>query len=418
MSESPHPLSSAPRTAWPMIALIAVVALVWISVLAKPFLEKALGLGSNGPFFDLRLLVVANEAASHGMNPYVPNLLDTYQRPFLYSSWWLWPGLGLTRASTVPLGIALVAATLFACLAVWRVRSGREAVVAGLVLVSPAWLLAVFRANNDLVIFLLLVVATWALSRTHRAGRVAAAVLIGVMTILKYYPAAVVVGLLRAARRREVLVLLVISAAVIALGWPSLGPAFEAIARYGFQVTASVGLQAFGIKVLGQSLAPYLPGAVAWIVGLVALLSGYQLAKSTWPAELTRETEDRLTTAALGGAMLLGCWVIGTSFSYKLVFVWPLLPWLVRDAPATLGRGRAAQLLGILIFTCWADGLAATFINTLGPGWSRDARMQALNFSHAFSVLTQLTYWLIMGAALRLVVDWSRRQRARLETSP
>ncbi len=299
-----------------------------------------------------------------------------------------------------------------------RVRTGREALVAGAVLLSPAWLLAVYRANNDLLILVLLIGAAWALQHAHRAWRVGAAVVVGAMTILKYYPAAAVVGLLRAPRRREVLMLLFVMAAVIALGWPSLGPAFDAIARYGFQVTASVGLQAFGIKVLGQSMAPYVASVVAWFVGLVALGSGYQLAKGALQAEPSPAAESRLALAVLGGATLLGSWLIGTSYSYKLVFLWLLLPWLLRDAPDALGRGRVAQLIGILIFACWADGLAQTFINTFGPGWSRDARMQALNFSHGFSVLTQLTYWVIMGACLRLVLDWSRRQWARLATAP
>lgn len=414
MSESPRPPEFS-RRAWRFeIGLIAAVGLGWAAVLATPLLANALGLGSTGPFFDLQGILAANEAAGRGLDPFGLNPLDAYHRPFLYSTWWLWPALGVTRTATVPLGVGLVALTLVAALGTWRVRSGREALVAGVVLLSPAWLLAVFRANNDLVIFGLLIFAGWALRRVQRGWRVGAAALTGAMTILKYYPAAIFIGLLRAPRRREVLVLLAVAAGVVALGWPSLGPAIGAIARYGFQVTASVGLLSFGVKALGAAMAPHVGPGVAGLVGLIALFSGFQLAKGTLAADTSPEGEDRLMAAALGGAMLLGSWLIGTSFIYKLVFLWPLLPWLLRDAPTALDRGRAVQLLAIVIFACWADALAATFINTFGPGWSRDARLLALNFSHGFSVVTQLAYWVIMGACLRLVLDWSRRQLARL----
>jgi len=122
--------------------------------------------------------------------------------------------------------------------------------------------------------------------------------------------------------------------------------------------------------------------------------------------------------AALGGVMLIGSWLIGTSFNYKLIFLWPVLPWLLRDAPAALGRPRAGQLLMFVFWVCWVDGVATACINAFGPGWSRDARLQALTVTHGVAVLTQLAYWVIMGACLRLALDWSRRQWARLATAP
>jgi len=409
---------SRSQSRWFQIFLIGGVVLVWAVVMAKPFLENGLGLGATGPFFDLQGILAANEAAARQMDPYAPNPLDAYDRPFLYSSWWLHPGWGLTRSATTALGVAVVGMTLAAALITWRVRTGREALVAALVLLSPAWLLAVYRTNNDLVIFVLLILTSWALRHAHRGWRMAAAVIAGAMAVLKYYPVAAFIGCLRAPRRREVLMLLIFASAVVVLGWPSLERALDAIARYGFQVTAAIGLQAFGMKVLVASMEPNVAPALAWLIGWVAIFSGYQLAKGTLRAEISREEDDRFLSAALGCAVLLGCWLAGTSFSYKLVFLWPLLPWLLRDAPVRLGRGRASQLLGLVIFGCWAGGLTVALINAFLPGWSRDARMHAINFAHGFTVLTQLACWVIMGACLRLVLDWSRRQLSRLAAVP
>jgi hypothetical protein len=416
-------MSAAPdapaRPPWrPAVVLGVVVALAWSAALLTPCLAKALGLGPTGPFLDLRGMLAANEAVSQGLDPFVPNPLDPYQRPFLYSTWWLWPGHpGLTRADTGWLGAVVVAATGLAAMLMWRPRAWREALVGGLILLSPAWLLAVYRANNDLVIFVLLALTGWALQCSRAAGRGAGAILVGAMAILKYYPVAAVIGILGAARRREMLVLLALVAAIVAVGWPSLVPAVGAISRYGFVVTASVGLQAFGVKVLGGALFPHVPAFVAWLVGLAAAAAGYQLARQVGAARTT-EAERRFMAAAISSAVLVGGFVLGTSYSYKLVFLWGLLPWLVRDAPATLGRGRALGLLALVLVACWADGLMATAVNTLGPGWSLSSRTHALAFSHGFAVVTQLACWVIMGAGVRLALDWSRQQVSRLATVP
>ena len=408
-----------PRRPWlPAVVVGLVVALAWSATLLTPYLANALGLGPTGPFLDLRGMLAANEAASRGLNPFVPNPLDPYQRPFLYSTWWLWPGHpGLNRADTGWLGCIVVAATWGAAVLMWRVRTWREALISGLVLLSPAWLLAVYRANNDLMIFVLLALAVNALQRSRVAGRTAAAMLVGAMAILKYYPVAAVIGVLAAARRREMLALFALVAAIIVLGWPSLAPAVAAISRYGLIVTASVGLQAFGAQVLGNALAPHAPAIVAWLAGLAAGAAGYHLARPTGAAR-SADAERRFLAAAVFGAVLVGCFVIGTSYSYKLVFLWGLLPWLGRDAPAALGRRRALGLLALGLGACWADGLMVTVVNTFGPGLSLAGRANALAFTGVFTVVSQLGYWVIIGACVRLSLDWSRQQVSRLAVTP
>lgn len=421
---TPPPLvngTAGSRGRWPWLpgAVVAVlVALTWQIALVTPHLATALGLGPSGAFLDLRGIMAANEAAGRGMDPYSLNPLDPYQRPFLYSTWWLWPGHpGLTRADTGWLGYALVAATLAAALLIWRVRNGREALISVFILVSPAWLLAIYRANNDLVIFVLLALAMWALQRASAAWRTTGAALAGAMVILKYYPAAAIVGLLRAPRRRELLALFALVAGIIAVGWPSLVPAFEAISRYGFVVTAAVGLQAFGIKVLGLSVVPWLPSLAGWLAGLACLVAGYQLTGGSGTARASG-SEDRLMAAAVAGAVLLGCFVIGTSYNYKLVFLWALLPWVLRDAPEILGRKKALGLLALLLAACWTGGVAMAAMNTLGPHLSRAGRAHALTFFHGVTIVIQLGYWVLMGACLRLALDWSRRQLSRLAATP
>jgi hypothetical protein len=123
-------------------------------------------------------------------------------------------------------------------------------------------------------------------------------------------------------------------------------------------------------------------------------------------------------TAAVGGAVLIGCFAIGTSYNYKLVFIWFLLPWLMRDAPGVLGSRKTWTIIALLLFACWAGSAMAAVMNTLGPGWSRAARERSLIFAHGFTVVVHLVGWAIIGVSLRLSLTWIRRQSARLALSP
>ncbi len=401
----------------PGLWVYLVIGLTWLLVLSSPRMTNVIGLGVWGPFFDLQGILAANEAKMHGMDPFAPNPLDAYERPFYYSTWWLWVATkaNLTRADTVWAGIALNAATLVSAALVWPLRNRREALVAGLVLLSPAGMLAVYRANNDLVIFILLALAILALQRASAFWRAWGAIVAGGMVILKYYPATTLIAILRAPRRRELIVLLALAAGTIAAGWPSLGPALSVIARYGSPYTA--GLRTFGATVLPNLFAPGFT-ILGWMLGLAAGFTGCCLVRNSTASEKGGPpSANRLMAAALGGAMMIGCFFIGTSFTYKLIFFWFILPWLVRDAPAVLGKKPALAMLALFLFVCWADGLALSLFKIFDARWTESDRVSIMTGLPVFLGLTQIACWILAGACFGLAVAWSRAQLVRLRAA-
>ncbi|MFM9080653.1 MAG: glycosyltransferase 87 family protein, partial [Opitutaceae bacterium] len=155
-----------------------------------PRVLPLLGLNTDGRWFiDSAAILAASDAVRTGTDPWLPNPLDAYGRPHCYSGWWL--GLaatGLTREDNFLLGSLWGAAVLGSAFLLLRPASVTRAAVVAAALLSPPVLLAVNRANNDLVVFAVLVAGLgWLKQDTApRSGAFAGAVAIA--TGLKFYP--------------------------------------------------------------------------------------------------------------------------------------------------------------------------------------------------------------------------------------
>ncbi|MBL9187755.1 MAG: hypothetical protein JNK23_09775 [Opitutaceae bacterium] len=391
-------------------AMWLVVVAAWSLVIFQPAVGRALGFGREGAFFDLRGSLAAGEASVAGRDPYAINPLDPYGRPHFYSSWWLVTGkIGLTQADLPWIGPVLLGIFLAAVAWAWRPRGLREIGVGLAVLLSPAWLLAVYRANNDLVVFIGIAVVIFCLQRTTPAARLGGAALVGALAVLKYFPAGALIGILHARHRRELLLLLAGAAAVVLLGWASVEPALAAVAQYAPRPT---GLTTFGAPVLGTTL-PDLPGVLVGLLAAGAGGLGFYWGPRLCRASTAQHDERGELPAVVAAAVILLSFAIGSSYNYKLIFLWWLIPWLLRVS-AAIDPGHRRRLLILLVVACWADGLVMGFSNLFAPGWSRDQRALALTFMQGTTIVTQLGYWVIAGACARVLQGWTVRELKRL----
>lgn len=407
--EPPRPAAARCR-GWGGVGLLAVVAVVWTAVLVSPIPDRVLGWGGEGRFFDLRGTLAAAELAHRGGNPYAFNPLDPAGRPHLYSSWWLALGRGLDRTDTNAAGLGLTLVLLGVALACWWPRTRREALIEAAVLVSPAWLLAVYRGNIDLAIFALLAVTIACFARAGPRAHVAAAALAGVVGILKYFPAAAVVGCLGARRRREGLMLAAVFVLVLLAGYPSLVPALAVLGRYAPQ---AFGLHTFGATMLAGALPVTVPGIAAVVLAVAMAALGWWTGGSRGAWTDDDAAAGSMLAAAVSAAVVVACFGIGSSFTYKVIFLWWFVRWLARDAAARLGPRRAFALLGLLVALCWADGITAALVNGLAAGLPLSGRRAVLVAVHAETVLVQLGWWCLIGACTRVLVDWSRGRLQR-----
>ena len=331
----------------------------WMALALRPEIAGWLGFQYGDKWFlDTHALLSALDAHRAGLDPGRPNPFDVLGRPHSYSDWWYALGwLGLDRTHNTGLGLTFVGLLVVAGWAVARPSTWWQGAGLALLLGSPAVLLAVHRANNDLVILALLALAGWVWPGEQRWRVPVAWVCLALATGLKFYPVAAgaLFLLLRPAPRlRRVGV-----PAVLGLGL-ILASVAEALPRGQFAI--GVSIHSLGLPILLGDLGLGGPGfRVA--ASLALLAGGFWLAKAgvvTWSEP---EPEDGRGRAwfVLGAAVLLACFLGGVSHAYRWVFLLLLLPGWWRESQ----RGsRVARLaLGLALVIVWADGLLALLAN-------------------------------------------------------
>lgn len=375
------------------------VLLTWLACFRFPWFWIASGIGeAQRPFIDLYGLLAACDAARAGVDPFRPNAFDLYHRPHVYTDAWLELGrLGLTRADTLWLGALLVVATLVIAVLLAGARHRRQGVLLGLVLVSPAFLLAVNRANNDLVVFGLMSVGLLGLRRESLAARLGGVLLFAVAAALKYYPLAAAVVLLDFRSRRDLALALGLYAVVVALQLPGLLPGLASAARH---LPQPDGLYALGAPVFLRNLG--VAGLSLWLlpaillVGWAGTLAWRRLRSEGAPMSAAQPAAEREFLA--GAVMIIGLFFLSSSYVYKLVFAVWLLPWLwgADDHPADARWRR--WTLGLLLAVVWFEGTMALVLNLVVAPRSEPV---ALTLLSGVLLLSQVLTWAWMACLLR-----------------
>jgi len=360
-------------------------------------------------FGDLYLFPAAAHGFAVGGNPYLSNPSDPWRRLYNYPRIWL-SFMRFSFRSVPWVGLTLDAAWLAALAIVWGRLSVGEGAVAGLLAISPAALLALERANSDLIIFLLIVLALLCL---RQRWNVPAWLIYLACGVLKIFPIAAALTFLRGGWRRAVWW---IGAELTALGlWallrkdeirlvlrntPDGGPGIS----YGATVLTTIANQNFGARTGNYDhfdsyrwIASFVAGALVLMLGW----AGWRRSSGGWPlsspeksrAESTPDADPKLDAFRAGGAIYLLTFVAGSNFDYRRIFLLLCLPWLWPRAAGSPFRILKLITLGCVIFGLWA--------NTDWTDWLIVPRELA-----DWTLLAVLTW--LLGATLPI----ARRQRS------
>lgn len=368
------------------------------------------GMGEpNRPFLDLYGLLAANDAVNLGMDPYRPSLLDPYHRPHVYSEWWLvsasW---GLGRKDVIWLGFVFAGSLLLTAVTMARPRNWSESLQLLLLLLSPAFILAAHRGNNDLVILVIVSAGLVCFRRAEMLWQVLGVLLCALSAVLKYYPLTTVVLLLGLRDRRSLLWGLALYLLVLVLAVPGLLPGFRSAAN---NMPVPIWLYAFGAPVLMRDFQ--LTNALIWLLPGVAIVVWALVTAWRQPLPETPAPQDAAEREFVcGAAMLVGLFFLGASFVYKLIFALWLLPWLwQREAGREGQRWRQAILL-LLGGVVWLEGAMALALNRWASSQAQDTNQFVLKIGLVF---VQLLTWVLIAALCRwlfvYLVRWLRALR-------
>ncbi|SDS09092.1 hypothetical protein [Opitutus sp. GAS368] len=374
--------------------LLAVICLTgWMACVLWPKILTSLGLAAYGmTYLDSYAILAAVDVVRAGGDPYIVNPLDPLGRWHVYSDWWLalrWLGLG--RADNFLVGSSWIAAFALSCWLAVKPRNLREVGWMAAVLLSPPVLLAFLRANNDLVIFVLIALVGVAAAGAGGLRQLLAVGALVLATGLKYYPALAAPAFLwtRPLRRRPVLVAVAVAAAGLTL--------FEVapqMARAKFRIDS--GVHTMGAPLLGRDLG-WSEQASQGLSVVVLALGALALVRTRCTTGLASRGEPReLMLATLGTILLLACFMAGVNYAYRWIFIFWMALWVWRQAAPGMGtrrETRTAQVACVLLmFALWSDGALCVFFNRIMPLLPS----QFAGFDAPWRLLTQPLHWALM----------------------
>jgi hypothetical protein len=392
------PMSSPtrPDVRWRAVLGIGMLVGLLAFVLWPKALNK-LGVFDYGMWFlDSYAILAASDTRQAGVDPVQPMAFDVQHRAHIYSDWWYGVGkLGLTRDDNFLLGGLWVLAFVLATWIFLRPKSARETAWYLGLFVSPPVLLAVNRANNDLVIFVLLVFTALILAR-QTLLRIAAVIgALAVATGLKYYP---IVGgaVLLVVRPRARLFAALVSAAVV-LG-ATMASVAGALGRANLN-GISVSIYTFGAPVVLRDLG--WEGPRALLAGVI-IMAGLVAGSIFWRGlRVMGESRSAVHQAGfvLGAAVLVGCFLTGVSFAYRCAFLLLVAPWLWEQRAL---RTDARLGLWLALAVMWLDGISCLVMNLFVGPVGKDV-VPTIQLAWRFA--TQPVAWILMVLLIRWLLE-------------
>jgi glycosyl transferase family 87 len=310
------------------------------------------------PFLDIHAVLAAAECQRQGVDVYLSNPCDAIGRPHVYSPLWLavapafvgtkltlWSGLTLDLLTILSLGLLL------------RPRKSSEMLIFGLAALSPTTVYALERANNDLVVFLL-ILCGGALFMVIQPYRLFSYVLFLVAGLLKYYPLVLLVLLARESRRVAVTLVIAIGVTLICFAIYFQGQLGKALVNIPAQ---SYFADSFSAENLPFGIGEMFEGGLSRTITGVAILGMLLVvaaAKTLHTARLLdredldwNRTEMRLLV--IGSLLLTACFLAGQNIIYRGIYFLLVVPGLVdlhRCADQTSKRQFCVPIIAAALF--------------------------------------------------------------------
>lgn len=319
-------------------------------------------------FYDARNVAAAADCWAAGHDPLLENPCDPAGRVMNYPRIWvLLHFVGVTQDRTLVFGAIVVALFLASVLLLVGRLSMPEGVIVAVAVASPAVMLAIERANMDLLIFVLFVGAVFAWSVRDRVAPLLAPTLILAAAIAKLYAIFALPSFALTGRRR----MLWVVAAAFGIMAVYLVLTFDDV-RVVMQAPEGGLLYSYGARILIGDLYHRLsPGEWAYgsllaqLIAAMPVVIGSMAVWSWARRRLTRISAAERTIPAvlafdLGALTYLGTFVTRKSGDYRLVFLLLTLPLLMRWTGAERSARTSAARVGLVavLVGLWVGALS------------------------------------------------------------
>ncbi|BBD69186.1 hypothetical protein NIES4072_34850 [Nostoc commune NIES-4072] len=309
------------------------------------------------PFGDLWVITSGIECHRLGYNIYKENPCNPwpYFAEFNYPRIWLsLTNLGLSSSHTILLGTSIIIIFLVMVLISIKNLNFAEGLIYSLVLCSPAVMLGIERANNDLIIFIILSISLLLINSSQIIWRLTSYLLLLFAAILKIYPIFALSLILRESRRKFFIITTFLTGVFVSY----LIAEFNNFKQV-YLATPQVNYWSYGskillsslfnhikaiIKTLGinkQSIYRVLPDSfsqkIILLLAIVIFVSCliYILYKLNY--QINENININFIDAfRLGASIYIGSFLITNSWAYRLIFLIFTLPqilsWMKKES--------------------------------------------------------------------------------------
>ena len=354
------------------VTIACLLRLLW-GVDARPWLGVPPG---PSLFFDTRNITAALECRRLGYDSLVENPCDPWDRPMFYPRVWLllrW--LGLDQSDTMAVGVLIAALFLISlCLLTGRISAG-EGVVVAVAVCSPAVMLALERANMDVVLFSVLVLAVLLWRWGTELSRTLSPFLVLVAATGKLYPVFGLPAYALLRHRRAAL-----AAAVCGV----LFLAYVAVTLDDVKTVATTATQgqhySYGARILigqayhlvagqdwqGASMAAQAIAAISLLVPVLFLWGWVRHRLGLGIGEASQAPTAELLAFYLGSLLYVGTFAVFKNYDYRLVYLLLTLPqlmrWVSQGRPSDPRRSLAGLGLTVTLLALWIDTLSEQLV--------------------------------------------------------
>jgi hypothetical protein len=358
------------------------------------------------PFLDMHGMLATAECYRRGIDVISDNPCDVLGRTLDYSPFWLaTASLGVGTSMCTWLGLMLDLIFLGSVFFLPQAKSWSAVAVMSAALLSSAVAMALERANLDLAIFVIaLLAAGWSLRGS--VLRSLGYALIMLAALVKYYPGI----MLLLAWRERTRFFLCIAAGVLAVGilfvWVEgsmLVRALHNIDTRQFPTTFSAINLPQGVAQLVAPDAAFLARMLELVLASLAAAYAYAIARR---GELRGALHalprlDR-NLLLIGCVLLLGCFFTAENAPYRNIYFLFILPALAesgRAGASAAARRRLALLTGAILFLMWApffhraveQGVAAFGLGAI--------------YVNAYVCLREAIWWWVASVLLALLFE-------------
>lgn len=298
-------------------------------------------------FADIRTITGANETLAQGLDPLVVNPGDPWNRTMNYPRIWQYiaESIHFSQSTTIYFGVMNISLFIVGfLLLVYKIKLSRlSSIVLLLAFFSPASALAMERGNIDMVMFFLLSLALFYISRP-----IVFSGIILFASFLKIFPIFALSGLLREHKSLFLKVFLV--STIMFFGYVLLtindilliknGTPQSSNLSYGINVIP-LAFEGTILKILTQI------GSYVYVVFLIVFIA-YYLRKNK-SLSVSRLSIEYIDAFRIGSAIYLMTFLLGTSWDYRLIFLIFTIPQLILW---TKSKIKIIKLSALLVITC------------------------------------------------------------------